>query len=84
MQHAVLLTEDGARLLTEDGLHHLLIEPVSVELGFPPRPIGIAVIYKKADFWEVDLGQGAVRSEYPLRLEEMAKKSGASRVEYVI
>jgi hypothetical protein len=81
---AVLLTEDGRRLLTEDGLHHLLIEPVAVESAFISRFAGVAIIYKKGAFWEVDLGRGPIRSEIPYRLEQMALKSGATSVEYVI
>lgn len=80
----VLLTEDDAKLLTEDGLYNLLIEPVVAEFGFPSRFGGVAVIYKIGAGWETDLGRGPVRSEVPKRLEEMALKAGAARIEYNI
>ncbi len=75
---SLLLTEDGRFLTTESGLH-ILIERASIGVSFQ----GIAIIYNKGNFWEMDLGRGPVRSTDPDRLEQMARKAGASRIEYI-
>ncbi len=75
---SLLLAEDSRFLATESSLH-LLIERASIGVSFQ----GIALIYNKGNFWEMDLGRGPVRSTDPDRLYQMARKAGASRVEYI-
>ncbi len=76
---SLLLTEDSRFLITESGNLHLLIERASIGASFQ----GIALIYNKGNFWEMDLGRGPVRSTNPDRLEQMARKAGAFRIEYI-
>ncbi len=76
---SLLLTEDSRFIITESGNLNLLIERASIGVSFQ----GIALIYNKGNFWEMDLGRGPVTSTYPDRLEQMARKAGASRIEYI-
>ncbi len=76
---SLLLAEDSRFLITETGGLHLLIERSSIGASFQ----GIAVIYNKGNFWEMDLGRGPVRSSNPDRLEQMARRAGALKIEYI-
>ncbi len=76
---SLLLAEDSRFLITESGRLRLLVERASIGASFQ----GIAVIYNKGNFWEMDLGRGPVRSSNPDHLQQMARKAGASRVEYI-
>ncbi len=76
---SLLLAEDSRFLVTESQHFYLLIERASIGASFQ----GIALIYNKGNFWEMDLGRGPVRSTNPDRLEQMARKAGALRIEYI-
>ncbi len=76
---SLLLAENSRFLITESGNLHLLIERASIGASFQ----GIALIYNKGNFWEMDLGRGPVRSSNPDRLQQMARKAGVLRVEYI-
>jgi len=79
----ILLAEDFSALITEFGAQHLIVEPVTVTgEGFYSGFHGVAKIIKKGAFWEVDIGRGPLRSTFPGRLEEAAKKAGAIEVVY--